>query len=159
MRVTHHHLVPLTVLEPQASKDLKPVPFPERNQVQVCGQIREECTYKRICVNESEGLGLLPSCTKDSPSFWLHRLFLAVLGLVIAVTSPVAERGPWGPPASVVVARGLQSTDSKAVVRRLSCSTAYGIFLHLGSNPCLLCGQTDSHPPYHQQSPRAVLFM
>ena len=72
---------------------------------------------------------------------------------------PVAERGPWGTPASVVVTRGLQSTDSKAVVPRLSCSTTYGIFLHLGSNPCLLRGQTDSHPPYHQRSPRAVLFM
>ena len=40
------------------------------SQVQVCGRIREERTYKRICINESEGLGFLTPCTKDSPFFF-----------------------------------------------------------------------------------------
>ena len=84
---------------------------------------------------------------------------LAVLGLLIAVTSSVAECGLWGTPASVVVAHGLQSTGSVVVAHRLSCSTVCGIFLDQGSNPCLLHGQMDSYPPYHQGSPRAVLFM
>ena len=128
--------------------------------MQVCGRIREERTYKRICVNESEGLGFLPPCTKDSPFFFFAAPGrLAVLGLLIAVTSSVAECGLWGTPASVVVAHGLQSTGSVVLAHRLSCSTVCGIFLDQGSNPCLLHGQMDSYPPYHQGSPRAVLFM
>ena len=124
--------------------------------MQVCGRIREERTYKRICINESEGLGFLTPCTKDSPFFFLAAPGRLVLGLLIVVTSPVAECGLWGTPASVVVAHGLQSTGSVVVAHRLSCSTACGIFLDQGSNPCLLHGQMDS---YRQGSPRAVLFM
>ena len=45
---------------------------------------------------------------------------------------------------SVVVARGLQSTGSAIVVHRPSCSTAHGILLDQGSNPCPLYQQVDS---------------
>ena len=158
MRVTHHHLVPLAVLEPQ--------PVRTRSQSLSLRRIG----YKYVARSEKNAHikgSVLMSLRSRNYCLHVQRTvlfgclfgFLAVLGLVVAMTSAVAERGPWGTPASVVVARGLQSTDSKAVVRRLSCSTTYGIFLHLGSNPCLLRGQTNSHPPYHQRSPRAVLFM
>ena len=55
--------------------------------------------------------------------------------------------------ASVVVARGLQSAGSVVAAHRLSCSTACGIFLGQGSNPCPLHWQADSQPPRHQGSP------
>ena len=38
------------------------------------------------------------------------------------------------------------------MVRRLSCSTAFGIFLDQGSNPCPLLWQKDSYPLGHQQN-------
>ena len=45
----------------------------------------------------------------------------------------------WAPGARAsVVACGLQSSGLTVVVPRLSCSTACGIFLDQGSNPCLL---------------------
>ena len=58
--------------------------------------------------------------------------------------------GTW---ASVVVACRLQSTGSVVVAHRLSCSTACGIFLEQGSNPCHLHWQADSQPLRHQGSP------
>ena len=62
------------------------------------------------------------------------------------VASVVAEHGPWGMWASVVVACGLRSCGSRglgawtsvAVVHGLSCSAACGIFPDQGSNPCPL---------------------
>ena len=45
---------------------------------------------------------------------------------------------------SVVVARGLQSAGLVVVVHGLSCSTACGIFLDQGLNPCPLHYQADS---------------
>ena len=50
--------------------------------------------------------------------------------------------GTW---ASVVVASVLQSTGSKAVAPKLSCSMACGILLDQGLNPCLLHWQVDYH--------------
>ena len=47
----------------------------------------------------------------------------------------------------------LWSMGSVVVAYRLSCSTACGIFLDQGSNPCLLHWQADSLPPSHQGSP------
>ena len=47
---------------------------------------------------------------------------------------------------------GSWSTGSVVVVPRLSCSTACGIFLDQGSNPCLLPWQADSLPLSHQGS-------
>ena len=61
--------------------------------------------------------------------------------------------------ASVVVS-GLQSTGLIAVMHRLSCSAASGIFPDQGLNPCLLHWQADSlplsHP--HQGSPGNCLL-
>ena len=60
--------------------------------------------------------------------------------------------------ASVVVARGLQSTGSVVVVHGLSCSAAGGIFPDQGSNPCPLHWQVDSQPLRHQGSPGNWIF-
>ena len=54
---------------------------------------------------------------------------------------------------SVVAAPGLQSTGSVVEVYELSCSATSGVFLDLGSNPCLLHWQADSLPLSHQGSP------
>ena len=69
-------------------------------------------------------------------------------------------RAPGHAQPSVAVAPGLSSrgslapdTGSIVVVHRISCSTASGIFLDQGSNPCLLHRQMDSLPLSHQGSP------
>ena len=54
---------------------------------------------------------------------------------------------------SVVVTPRLQSTGSEVVVQRLSCSTACGILLDWGLNPCPLHWQSDPLPLTHQGSP------
>ena len=76
--------------------------------------------------------------------------------------------GVW---ASVVVARGLQSAgsvvvahklqgaDSVVVAHGLSCSTACGIFLDQGLNPCPLHWQVDSQPLHHQGSPKQCIVI
>ena len=66
---------------------------------------------------------------------------IAVLGLLIAETSLVAEHGFLGAQASAVVAQGL------------SCSMVCGIFPDQGSKPCLLHCQADFYPLCHQGSP------
>ena len=78
---------------------------------------------------------------------------VAVCGLLVAVASPVAERGPYSMRDSVVVASGFQSTGSIVVVHGLKHSAACGIFLDQGSNLCLLHWQVDSLPLSHQGSP------
>ena len=78
-------------------------------------------------------------------------LFVAVHGFLIAGASLAVEhrlqvRGLqqlWHV-GSVVVACRLQSAGSAVVARGLSCSTACGIFLDQGSNPCPLHWQADS---------------
>ena len=57
---------------------------------------------------------------------------------------------------SVVVARGLQSAGSAAVVQGPSCSAACGICPDQGSNPRTLHRQAGSQPLRHQGSP--VIF-
>ena len=76
--------------------------------------------------------------------FWLRRVFVAVRGLLIAVASPVVERG-------------LQSTGSAVVAPGPSCSAACGILPDQGSNPCAPAWQADSQPLHHQERP-AILF-
>ena len=49
--------------------------------------------------------------------------------------------------------RILELLGSVAVVSRLSCSAACGIFLHQESNPCPLYWQAESYPLYYQGSP------
>ena len=84
-------------------------------------------------------------------------LFLAIVNLhccagfsLVVVAALVAEHGLQSVRASVIAAPGLQSTGSIIVVRGLSCSMAYGIFLDQGLNPCLLHWQADSLPLSHQ---------
>ena len=54
---------------------------------------------------------------------------------------------------SGVAALGLWNTDTIGVVHGLNCSTAWGIFLDQGSNPCFLPWQKGSSPQSHQGSP------
>ena len=60
--------------------------------------------------------------------------------------------------SSVVVACRLQSMGLLVVVPGLSCSTACGIFLDQGLNPCPLHWQVDFYPLHHQGSPYIAGF-
>ena len=102
----------------------------------------------------------------------VYNLFLAVLGLhCCAVFSLVSASRGYSlivacgllvAVASLVVEHCLQDTWAqqlqflgsqerlKVVANWLSCSTACGIFLDQGSNPCLLHWQVDSLPLSHQ---------
>ena len=59
---------------------------------------------------------------------------------------------------SAVVAHRLQSMGLLAVVPGLSCSTACGICLDQGLNPCPLHWQVDFYPLHHQGSPYIAGF-
>ena len=52
---------------------------------------------------------------------------------------------------------GSRHTGSDALVHRLSCSAAPGLFPDQGSNLCSLYKQVDSYPLYHQGSPSSVI--
>ena len=65
-------------------------------------------------------------------------LFVVVLGLLIAVTSLVAEHRLSGAEASVAAACGLSHCDSQALEHGLNCSAAGGIFLDQELNLCFL---------------------
>ena len=67
-------------------------------------------------------------------------LLLEMMGSGICGLQPLQHVG------SVVVAPGLQSTQSTVVGHRLCCSNACGVFLHQGSNECLLHWQVGSLP-------------
>ena len=93
---------------------------------------------------------------------WLGSVFrcpvgfslVAVRQLLIAVASVVAEHRLPG-----TQAQWLQHVGSVVVAMELSCSTACGIFLYQGLNPCLLHRQKDSLPLNHQESSKyGVLF-
>ena len=76
---------------------------------------------------------------------------VALLRLLTAVASLVLEHGLQSVQASAVTTHGLWSTGSVVVVLGLSCSLAYWIFPHQGSNPCLLHWQADFLPLRHQE--------
>jgi len=78
---------------------------------------------------------------------------VAACGPLITVASLLAEHEPGLCAVSIAAVPGLQSTGSMAVTHRLSCSTACGVFLDQGLNPCLLHWQADSLPLSHQGSP------
>ena len=93
--------------------------------------------------------GLVPSCG---------------CGLLIAVASLVAEHWPWGPWASVVLARELSSCGSWALEHKLSgCdvwgnySVACGNFPDQGLNLSLLLWQVDSYPLELSGKPQYVI--
>ena len=73
--------------------------------------------------------------------------------ILIVVASLVVECRLSGAQASVVVAPGLQSAGSVAVVCELSCPTACAIFLDQGSNLCLQLWQVGSLTIRWQGSP------
>ena len=86
--------------------------------------------------------------------------------LLIGAAFLVTELGLWGVCASVVAARGLGSSHVwalgqglTAVVHRLCCSVAYGIFQDQGSNLCLLLWQADSLPLSHQEAHKLFLLL
>ena len=59
---------------------------------------------------------------------------------------------------SVVAAPLAESTGSIAVVPRLSCFAACGIFPDQGAGSCLLHGQVDFLPLSYQGSPSMYIF-
>ena len=63
---------------------------------------------------------------------------ITVHGLLIAVASRVAAHRLWNAGTSVAAPPRPESVGSVVVALGLSCSTACGIFLDQGSNPCLL---------------------
>ena len=118
------------------------------------------------------------STTKESCLFiylfiWLLGVFLATHGLSLVVASGgyswlryMDFSQQWlscfwaqtlGPKASVFAPHGLESSGSVAVTHGLSCSTAWGIFLDQGSNPCLLHWQVDSYPRNNPGRLRIIL--
>ena len=103
-----------------------------------------------------------------------NNFFLAALGLccciwaffscaaqlLIVVASLVVEHRLQAHGPQLVAAQGLISCGSRAlqcrsvvVVRGLSCSVAYGIFLDQGLNLCPLHQQADCYPLHHQGGP------
>ena len=70
----------------------------------------------------------------------------------------VGEHGLSRTRASVVVARGVQSSGSVLVAPGLSCSEATQVFPDQGLNPDLLPWQVNSLPLSHQASLRFYLF-
>ena len=80
-------------------------------------------------------------------------LFIAARGLPIAV-APHVKHG--------LLARGLQSlwhAGSVVVVHGFSCSTACGIFLDQGSNPCPCIGRQILNHCTTREVPPALLFI
>ena len=92
--------------------------------------------------------------------FWLCWVFVSVRGL-----SPVVASGGHSSSRCVglslsrplVAEHSSRRAGSVVVVHGLSCSTACGIFLDQGSNPCPLHWQADSQPLRHQGSPPVIL--
>ena len=78
---------------------------------------------------------------------------VAARGPLITVASLLAEHEPGLCTVSIAAVPGLQSTGSMVVMHGLSSSTAGGIFLDQGLNPCLFQWQADSLPLSHQGSP------
>ena len=79
---------------------------------------------------------------------WVGATLLEVCGISSCIAQVLGLR------ASVVTAHRLRSCGSRALGHRLrSCSTAYGIFLDQGLNPCPLHWYVDSYLLHHQGSP------
>ena len=93
--------------------------------------------------------------------FWLQWVLVAVCRL-----SPVVARGAYSSwqgagfslwSLLLLWSPGSRHTGSDALVHRLSCSAAPGLFPDQGSNLCSLYKQVDSYPLYHQGSPSSVI--
>ena len=92
-------------------------------------------------------------------------VFVVVCGLLLAEASLAVEHGLQAHrlqqlqhTGSVLVACRLLSTDSVAVVHRLSCFAARGIFLDQGSNLCPLHWQADSFPLHYREIQNCFFF-
>ena len=89
--------------------------------------------------------------------FWLCWVFVSARGLspVAASVGHSSSRcaGLSLSQPLLLWSTGSRCAGSVVVVHGLSCSTACGIFLDQGSNPCPLHWQADSQPLRHQGSP------
>ena len=73
--------------------------------------------------------------------------------LLLQRTGSRAHRLQWlQHVGSIAAALGPKSSGSIVMVHKFSCSTTWGIFPDLGSNPCLLHWQADSLPLSHQEN-------
>ena len=108
----------------------------------------------------------------SSTSFFfkfLFYLFLAALGLHccmrVSLVQWVGDTLAWDAQASYrdgfswCRAQALGTQASVVLAHSLSCSTACGLFLEQGSNPCSLRSHADSHPLHHLGSPRPHTFL
>ena len=88
---------------------------------------------------------------------WLCWVFVSVRGLslVAAGGGHSSSRCTGLSPSRPLLSRstGSRRAGSAAVAHGPSCSTACGILLDQGSNPCPLHWQADSQPLHHQGSP------
>ena len=94
--------------------------------------------------------------------FWLCWVFVSVRGLSLVAASGGHSSSRC---AGLSLSRPLplRSTGSRRagsviVAHGPSCSTACGIFLDQGSNPCPLHWQADSQPLRHQGSPSRIFL-
>ena len=104
-------------------------------------------------------LAVLVSCCCEGffSKLWREGATLvAVLGLLIAVSSLVAEHGLCHAGFSSLDSWALDRAQTVVVVHGLSCSTACGIFPDQGSNERLWHWQADSLPLSHQGSPLPI---
>ena len=102
---------------------------------------------------------LLPVCFRLTD--WPCWVFAAVHGLSLVVASRVhciSFTLWWLLLLQSTRSRvhGLQSCGTQALEHRPSCSTAHGILLDQGLNPCNIHLQADSQPLDHQGSPVSV---
>ena len=94
------------------------------------------------------------SCVKwGILSVVVWRILITVASVVCSMGSPCV-----GFSSCSTLAKWLQFVESRVVAHELSCSTCCGIFLDQGSNPCSLHCRTDSHPLYHQESPKWLIL-
>ena len=93
--------------------------------------------------------------------FWLCWVSVSVRGLsLVAASGGRSSSGCTGLSLSrplLLRSTGSRRAGSVVVAHGPSCSTACGIFLDRGSNPCPLHWQADSQPLRHQGSPRSLI--
>ena len=92
-----------------------------------------------------------------SPFLLFKLVYLFLAAPVFVAAGVFSSRGAWASRCGArplgALASELQHSGSVAVLHGLGCSTACGIFLDRGSNPCPLCWQVGSYPLYHPGSP------
>ena len=118
---------------------------------------------KHICLFVQAGSSplqnLFSSCKEGATLYlWYTGFSLQWLFLLWSTVSRVHGLQYLQLVGPVAMAPGLQSTGSVVVRHGLICSSACGISLDQGSNPCPLNQQADSLPLSHQGSPNTFIF-